>query len=507
MASDRSQNRNRIRSSYQSKGDAMESNQSSLIRRPKIRPANWPNRQLRSRVQPEVCPDLDPAQPASAWVAAHLGFTPDPRQAEFLDSSARRIALCTSRQSGKTQVAAAKALHSGLSRPATDYLLFAPVARQSANLLHRIRVFAKLLNLATHSDPAHESSLVLPNGSRFIALPGVPGNIRGFAAVQAVIVDEAAFVDDGIFPAVSPMLAVSNGSLWALSTPNGQTNVFYSLCNTPGNGWAVLRAAAADCPRISPEFLASERALHGDQLFAQEYECAFVSTAVQFLDRAVIAAALLPFVPQGVPAFGFNELFLGIDLGKRQDHTALVALEFHLTKAKDRDPYTGGFPTSAHLVVRYAESLPLGSDHLDLPARIRSVLASLPGPYKQVHLAVDATGESTLIEVLRRDPALRSHPLYPTCITGGHRNSALAGNYHGIPRPDLLTRLRTAFGTGRISLPPLTPGRAELENELIAFRSDGQQREHDDLVFALALAVWFAFDRQKEHLLPAVVRR
>ena len=33
----------------------------------------------------EPCPKIDPALPASQWVAAHLGFTPDPRQAEFLD--------------------------------------------------------------------------------------------------------------------------------------------------------------------------------------------------------------------------------------------------------------------------------------------------------------------------------------------------------------------------------------------------------------------------------------
>ena len=450
----------------------------------------------------EPCPQIDPALPASQWVAAHLGFTPDPRQAEFLDRPDPRLAFVTSRQSGKTQAAAAKALHQALAHPGSDYLLFAPVSRQSGHLLTRIRQFCKSLNLSTNSDPDHDNAVVLPNGSRFIALPGVPGNIRGFSAVRAVIVDEAAFVDDALFPAVSPMLAVSSGSLWALSTPNGQTNVFYSICNTPANGWAVLRSPAADCPRIAPAFLAAERALHGEALYAQEYECAFVAASVQFLDRSVIARAKAPYLPTGTLCFGLNELFLGIDVGKRQDHTAIVALECHLTQSRDRDPYTGNHIVTAQLLVRYAESLPLGADHLDLPARLRAVIASLPGPYKQVQAIIDATGESTLIEVLRRDKSLSKVPLTPVAITGGHQATHLSGGYEGIPRPDLLTRLRTAFGSHKLTLPADTPGLAELETELIAFRSDGHQPEHDDLVFALALAVWLAFQRQKDHFFP-----
>ncbi len=124
-----------------------------------------------------------------------------------------------------------------------------------------------------------------------------------------------------------------------------------------------------------------------------------------------------------------------------------------------------------------------------------------PGPFKTIHLIIDATGESTLIEVLRRDRSLDAYPLRPVAITGGYHTSRLSGGYQGIPRPDLLTRLRTAFQTGRLSL-PAAPGLAELESELVAFRTDGHQSSHDDLVFALALSVWLAYEQQKDHLLP-----
>jgi hypothetical protein len=78
----------------------------------------------------------------------------------------------------------------------------------------------------------------------------------------------------------------------------------------------------------------------------------------------------------------------------------------------------------------------------------------------------------------------------------------LKGGYKGVPRPDLLTRLRTALGSEKLSLPMATPGISELEHELIHFRSDGAQPEHDDLVFALALANWQAFEHYKDHLYP-----
>ena len=88
---------------------------------------------------PKLCPVPDPDRPPSAWVAAHLGFTPDPAQARFLDATQKRLAFVGSRQSGKSQTAAAKALYLALRHPRTDYLLFGRVARHATLLLQRLR--------------------------------------------------------------------------------------------------------------------------------------------------------------------------------------------------------------------------------------------------------------------------------------------------------------------------------------------------------------------------------
>jgi len=67
----------------------------------------------------------------------------------------------------------------------------------------------------------------LPNGSRIEALPGSEKTVRGFSGTSLLILDEAARVDDELYYAVRPMLAVSGGALMLLSTPFGKRGIFH----------------------------------------------------------------------------------------------------------------------------------------------------------------------------------------------------------------------------------------------------------------------------------------
>jgi hypothetical protein len=61
----------------------------------------------------------------------------------------------------------------------------------------------------------------LPNGSRIEALPGSEKTVCAFSGTSVLILDEAAGVDDKLYYAARPMLAVSRGSLMMLTTPYG----------------------------------------------------------------------------------------------------------------------------------------------------------------------------------------------------------------------------------------------------------------------------------------------
>jgi hypothetical protein len=106
-----------------------------------------------------------------------------------------------------------------------------------------------------------------------------------------LLVDEASRVDDALYFAIRPMLAVSGGTLMMLSTPYGKRGVFYEEW-TGGRGWERYEVPANQCPRISEEFLEEELAALPSWVYRQEYECSFEETEDQvftsdMIDRAV----------------------------------------------------------------------------------------------------------------------------------------------------------------------------------------------------------------------------
>jgi hypothetical protein len=91
-------------------------------------------------------------------------------------------------------------------------------------------------------------SIALPNGSRIVGLPG----------------NEATRVTDELYRSMRPALAVADGDLWLMSTPNGTRGFFWEEWDAGGGEWERIAVPASDCPRISARFLAEEQA-KGDQ--------------------------------------------------------------------------------------------------------------------------------------------------------------------------------------------------------------------------------------------------
>jgi len=80
---------------------------------------------------------LDPV----AWCQGALGLDPDPWQAEVLRSNAKRILLNCSRQSGKSTITAALALHTAIFQPGSLVLCLSPTLRQSGELFRNVSRF------------------------------------------------------------------------------------------------------------------------------------------------------------------------------------------------------------------------------------------------------------------------------------------------------------------------------------------------------------------------------
>lgn len=244
-----------------------------------------------------------PAPDPVDWARTQVGFEPDPWQARVLWET-RNLLLNCSRQSGKSSTTAHKALHTALYTDNALILLISPSLRQSSELFRKVsETIAKLPRPPKCEEDNKLSLQFSHNRSRIVSLPASEATVRGFSAVNLVIIDEASRVSDALYNALRPMLAISNGQLIVMSTPFGRRGFFFEeydrLVASVRAGvaeslrrWVGVRITAAMCPRISAEFLAMERESLGEWWYRQEYEGYFCETLGQLFTQASIQAAL-----------------------------------------------------------------------------------------------------------------------------------------------------------------------------------------------------------------------
>jgi hypothetical protein len=241
--------------------------------------------------------------PTGVMTAA--GQTPDAWQEKVLRTDASRVLMLASRQSGKSSVSAALALSTALLTPYSPVLLLSPSDRQSGELFRKVVDLYDALGRPLPAESRTARRLELANGSRVLSLPGTEKTLRGFSGVALLVIDEAARVDDGLYYAVRPMLAVSGGRLVALSTPYGKRGWFHDEWFGEGQ-WERVRVTAEQCPRISKEFLEEERRALGERWYRQEYLTDFAECIDAVFSYADIQAArtndikpLFPIDPLG----------------------------------------------------------------------------------------------------------------------------------------------------------------------------------------------------------------
>ena len=254
----------------------------------------WNSRSRNQSGYRDVPAKEKPAEPrgAAEWVREHLGFEPDRGQTLMLGSASKRGLLNCARQWGKSTITAAKAVYQAFTVAKSLTLVVSPSARQSGEFIRKASVFAQALKVRPKGDGDNEISLEFPNGSRVVGLPGNEATIRGFSAVSLLLVDEAARVDDELYMAIRPMLAVSRGTLWLMSTPFGKRGFFHEAWARGGPEWERIQVTAEECPRIPREFLEEERATMGDRWFRQEYLCEFEDSVSGVFDRELVEQAI-----------------------------------------------------------------------------------------------------------------------------------------------------------------------------------------------------------------------
>lgn len=247
-------------------------------------------------------------QPDVIAFARSLGFDPDPWQERLLRWNGSQLLLNCARQSGKSTVTALLACYIANFTAGSLILLISPSLRQSSELFRKVTDWRLRMGQGARLAEDNRLSCVLTNGSRIVSLPSSEATVRGFSAANLVIFDEAARVDDALYFAMRPMLAVSHGRLIAMSTPFGKRGWWWSAWEEGGADWERIKVTARENPRITRAFLDSERRAMGAWWFDQEYDCEFREGIDQIFDYDSIIAAMKDDVQPLFPLEGLDGL-------------------------------------------------------------------------------------------------------------------------------------------------------------------------------------------------------
>ena len=189
--------------------------------------------------------------------------------------------------------------------------------------------------------------------------------------------------------------------------------------------------------------------------------------------------------------------FSGLDLGQTADYTALAVVEQHTS------------PDGVHCYdCRLLERWKLGTPY---PVIVRDVVNKFSRhPLRDSILCVDNTGVGrAVMDVFRQQPDLLAK-LIPVTIVNAFAPNRQKGEWH-VPKKDLVGVLQVLFGskdrTGtrkRLWIAPALKEAKTLEREIATFRvkvnkNTGHEsfehwraRDHDDLVLALSMPLWYA---------------
>jgi hypothetical protein len=200
--------------------------------------------------------------------------------------------------------------------------------------------------------------------------------------------------------------------------------------------------------------------------------------------------------------------YLGVDLGQVSDYTALALLktvEIRTLNGKDNGQ------TTQEWSVRFLERIPLGTSYPDICKRIAEVVNNPKvAANSNLTMVVDATGVGLpVVNMLKEIRVPSKLTIIPVMLTSGMHVTHDHGCYH-VPKRDLMGSVKMLLGERTLKIADGVPFQDVLLKELDAFRvkvnvatghdsyEAWRDRDHDDLVLAVAFAGWYALWR-KQH--------
>jgi hypothetical protein len=203
------------------------------------------------------------------------------------------------------------------------------------------------------------------------------------------------------------------------------------------------------------------------------------------------------------------EYFAGLDLGQTRDYTAIAVVSFddirkEAVRLAEELYRLGGRRVSEdelpepRLEVVHLERMPLGTSYPNVVQRVRALMET-PPLKGNAELVVDATGVGAAVVEMLRETGLWFRSVL---ITAGDKE-VREGTTYRVPKRDLIAAPQVLLQSRKLKIAAALPEAETLVEEFQNFRYEitrsgndtyaaWREGDHDDLVLAVALAVWMA---------------
>jgi hypothetical protein len=251
------------------------------------------------------------------------------------DTTVTRAAVKPGRQVGKTVTAAALAAEDAIANRGEDTMIAAPfqetadeMMREAVSFLReaqsRLGALEAELSLGVSTENKREWEF--SHGGRLLSRTlGVDGVGQRGKSPQFVVVDEAAFVPDGVFQDVlEPFFLTHDEYTYLLtSTPSGDAGYFYERVELDAE-WESPYWPSAISPLVDADWLREKQEQRDRRTFRQEYLGEFIGSSDRFFSPDVVDAA----TAADADLSRDRPLVLGADIARAgDDRTVVVGLD------------------------------------------------------------------------------------------------------------------------------------------------------------------------------------
>jgi hypothetical protein len=254
----------------------------------------------------------------------------------------------------------------------------------------------------------------------------------------------------------------------------------------------------------------------------------------------VITAWDTGYQPPRMPKYSPRRYSVGVDLGQASDFTAIAVLEKTIAPPETAMFSPVGESPSNRLVegsigydLVYLKRPKLGTPYDTIAKRVADLVCELEpqgafGELGQVTLSVDGTGVGRGVvdmldtEFKRRGTTSKSIPRVEfrrVSVTGSQttlKRPTRTNGYWSVPKKDLVFPAVAAFQQGKIRIAKGITDRDALVNELKNYKrttniatgtlafEPWRESDHDDLLFAVCLALWGCQTRRGQTTLRVI---